>query len=88
MAKARYRIRNWTEYNRSLVARGDVMLWFDEGVVNAWYWSGTPKPNDATRNADLGAAAVKTSPSSGRFAAGAPSCNSAAYHRYLSKNIG
>jgi hypothetical protein len=34
MAKARYRIRNWSEYNRSLVARGDVMLWFDEDVVN------------------------------------------------------
>lgn len=42
MAKARYRIRNWSEYNRSLVARGDVMLWFDEDVVSGWYWNGTP----------------------------------------------
>ena len=24
IAKARYRIRNWSEYNRALVARGDV----------------------------------------------------------------
>ena len=25
--KARYRVRNWAEYDRGLVARGDVRVW-------------------------------------------------------------
>lgn len=30
-------IRNWSEYNRSLVARGRVTIWIEEGVTSAWY---------------------------------------------------
>jgi hypothetical protein len=32
----RYKVRNWPEYNRALVRRGHLMLWFDEGAVAAW----------------------------------------------------
>ena len=32
----RYRIRNWPEYNRALVRRGELTLWFDERAVAAW----------------------------------------------------
>lgn len=34
--KARYRVTNWREYNRALVARGAVTLWIDEAVVAGW----------------------------------------------------
>ena len=34
--KARYRIRNWAEYNRALVARGGLTLWVDEAALCAW----------------------------------------------------
>ena len=32
----RYRIRNWREYNRALVNRGCLTVWFDEHAVAAW----------------------------------------------------
>ena len=35
-AKARYQVKNWSEYNESLVRRGDVTLWFDASVIEAW----------------------------------------------------
>ena len=38
--KARYRIRNWTGYNKSLVQRGSITLWLDDEVLKNWH----PKP--------------------------------------------
>ncbi len=35
-AKTRYKVKNWREYNESLVRRGDVTLWFDASVIDAW----------------------------------------------------
>jgi hypothetical protein len=32
----RYKVRNWPEYNRALVRRGRLTLWFDERAVAAW----------------------------------------------------
>lgn len=32
----RYRVTNWREYNRALVARGAITLWLDEAVVAGW----------------------------------------------------
>jgi len=34
--KARYRLRNWPEYNRALVQRGSLTLWLREDVLSAW----------------------------------------------------
>lgn len=34
--KARYRLRNWREYNRALVQRGSLTLWFSAEVVAVW----------------------------------------------------
>ncbi len=34
--KTRYRIQNWSEYERSLKARGDVTIWFSDEAVAAW----------------------------------------------------
>jgi Transposase DDE domain len=32
----RYRIRNWHQYNRALINRGRLTLWFDEQAVAGW----------------------------------------------------
>ena len=32
----RYRIRNWCPYNRALINRGRLTVWFDEQAVAAW----------------------------------------------------
>ena len=32
----RYKVRNWPEYNRALVKRGQLTLWFDTEAVAAW----------------------------------------------------
>lgn len=34
--KAKYRIRNWKEYNAGLVRRGSVEVWIDEAVLARW----------------------------------------------------
>lgn len=35
--KQRYNIRNWSDYNRALVRRGSLTLWFDEKSVKKWH---------------------------------------------------
>jgi hypothetical protein len=35
--KDKYRIRNWAEYNRSLVNRGSITFWFDEEAIKKWH---------------------------------------------------
>lgn len=35
-AKAQYRVRNWTEYNASLVQRGSITFWISEDMIEAW----------------------------------------------------
>jgi IS5 family transposase len=34
--KTTYRLRNWKEYNESLVNRGSLTIWFSEDVISAW----------------------------------------------------
>ena len=34
--KKRYRIRNWAQYNKALVKRGSLTLWFDEESIAGW----------------------------------------------------
>ncbi len=35
--KRQYRVKNWAEYNRALVNRGDLTLWISEEVAEGWY---------------------------------------------------
>jgi hypothetical protein len=35
--KDKYRIRNWKDYNLSLVNRGSITFWFNEKAVQKWY---------------------------------------------------
>jgi hypothetical protein len=34
--KYRYRIRNWSEYNRALIQRGSISVWFTEDAISKW----------------------------------------------------
>ena len=34
--KAKYRIRNWNDYNKSLIQRGSITLWFSEDAIKKW----------------------------------------------------
>ena len=34
--KQSYRVRNWKEYNQSLVNRGNITLWLDDEAVKCW----------------------------------------------------
>jgi hypothetical protein len=34
--KQKYQVRNWKEYNQSLVNRGKITLWLDDEAVNHW----------------------------------------------------
>lgn len=35
--KKQYRIRNWPEYNKGLVNRGSLTIWFDENSIAKWH---------------------------------------------------
>lgn len=35
--KKKYRIRNWREYNKALVNRGSLTIWFDEDSIASWH---------------------------------------------------
>src|SRR6202522_980841 len=35
--KDKYRIRNWKQYNQSLVNRGSITFWFSKEVTDSWY---------------------------------------------------
>ena len=34
--RARYRVRNWREYEAGLTRRGDLTLWLDEAAMAGW----------------------------------------------------
>ena len=44
--KTKYRVRNWAEYDRALVRRGDLTIWLSDEALQAW----TPK-NSGRRGA-------------------------------------
>jgi hypothetical protein len=35
--KAQFSVRNWREYNESLVARGSITVWFSDEALRNWY---------------------------------------------------
>jgi hypothetical protein len=36
MAKKTYQVRNWREYNKSLVSRGSLTFWLSEEIIKEW----------------------------------------------------
>jgi hypothetical protein len=45
--KLSYRLRNWSQYNRALINRGNLTLWISEDVAAGWY--AVRKPQDRGR---------------------------------------
>jgi len=38
--KDKYRVTNWSSYNKSLVGREDITLWIEESSISCWYYEG------------------------------------------------
>lgn len=38
--KVIYKVRNWSKYNKSLVKRGNITLWFNKKSMSKWYHQG------------------------------------------------
>ena len=36
MKNKKYRVSNWKSYNKSLINRGDLRVWFDEESLKRW----------------------------------------------------
>jgi len=45
--KTKYRVANWTEYDRALVPRGDITLWISDDAISSW----KPAPTTGRRGA-------------------------------------
>jgi hypothetical protein len=53
LAKAKYRVTNWAEYNEALRQRGDVTVWFSEDAVSRWCAVRSDKRGGQQRYSDL-----------------------------------
>ena len=45
MVKAKYKLKNWSVYNKSLVNRGSINLWFSNNLEQGWFYK-TKKDGD------------------------------------------
>jgi len=43
VSKAKYPIRNWKDYNKSLVQRGSITIWFSQDAIEKWHATPTGK---------------------------------------------
>ena len=51
--KTKYRIGNWASYDRALVQRGDVTLWFAPEAIIAWHPEPTGRRGAQLQFSDL-----------------------------------
>lgn len=42
MAKQKFKITNWSTYNKALINCGSITFWLDDEAIQAWYESATP----------------------------------------------
>jgi len=56
--RARYRVTNWSEYDRGLVGRGDLRLWLSEDALAAWVAPRRQTRGGQARFSDLAIEAV------------------------------
>lgn len=45
MLKKAYRVRNWQDYNKSLIHRGSITFWIDEKSLRDWYETKPLRPS-------------------------------------------
>src|ERR671912_2101459 len=58
--RARYRIRNWPQYEAGLKRRGDLTLWLDEAAIAGWHASRRTTPGGQALYSDLAIELVLT----------------------------
>ena len=58
--KVKYRVTNWSEYDRGLVQRGDVRFWIDEAVVEDWIAPWRKRPGGQRRYSNTAIVATLT----------------------------
>ncbi len=58
--KGRYRLLNWSEYDRALVRRGDLTIWFTPEVIAAWQPRGDGRRGGQRRYSDVAVEAAST----------------------------
>ena len=51
--KTKYRVKNWVSYDRALVRRGDVTVWFSAAAIAAWEAAGVGRRGGQLRYSDL-----------------------------------
>ena len=51
--KTKYRVKNWASYDRALVRRGDVTVWFSATAIAAWEPAGVGRRGGQLRYSDL-----------------------------------
>ena len=37
LPKQKYKVSNWSDYNRALRQRGSIDIWLSDDMVNSWY---------------------------------------------------
>lgn len=52
-SKSRYRVTNWSQYNKSLRRRADITVWFDESMEHQWGVGPTGKRGRPCRYSDF-----------------------------------
>jgi len=58
--RARYRIRNWPQYEAGLKRRGDLTLWLDEAAIAGWQAPRRTTPGGQALYSDLAIELVLT----------------------------
>src|SRR5215211_5272533 len=58
--RARYRMRNWSQYEAKLKRRGDLTLWLDEASIAGWHASRRTTPGGQALYSDLAIELVLT----------------------------
>ena len=53
MTKKSYKVRNWKQYNKSLVQRGSLTIWFSEESLKKWFYEEKRKPGGIKVYADI-----------------------------------
>lgn len=55
--KKSYRVRNWSEYNKSLISRGSIKIWISPEIASGWSYKGKRRPGGIKKYSDI---AIKT----------------------------
>ena len=50
--REKYKLSNWSDYNQSLVNRGNVTLWLSDDMADSWYYAGQRDPGGCIRYSD------------------------------------